>query len=105
MIRGNDTQRKQQSLLDDAEVRAHLDKLRADYELAHSNRRLTVYPPPRTRSHKIQQRRLPKSITTIRLSQDVLAAFRATGKGWQSRMNEALSEFVAEGRVLPPNQE
>ena len=33
---------------------------------------------------------------TIRLSPDVLAAFKATGKGWQSHIDEALKEWVQE---------
>ncbi len=32
----------------------------------------------------------PKRIVTIRLDQDVIEHFRAQGKGWQSRVNEAL---------------
>lgn len=32
----------------------------------------------------------PKVSTTIRLDADVLAAFKASGAGWQSRMNAAL---------------
>ncbi len=32
----------------------------------------------------------PKVSTTIRLSQDVLAALRATGKGWQTRVEQTL---------------
>jgi uncharacterized protein (DUF4415 family) len=31
-----------------------------------------------------------KQQVTLRLDQDVLATFRATGSGWQSRINEAL---------------
>ena len=31
-----------------------------------------------------------KTSVTLRLDSDVLAIFRATGKGWQSRMNAAL---------------
>jgi len=30
------------------------------------------------------------------LSLDVLKAFRATGKGWQTRMNEALKDWLKE---------
>ena len=40
----------------------------------------------------------PKLSTTIRLSADVLAYFRATGKGWQTRMDDALKEYVASHR-------
>lgn len=41
------------------------------------------------------QRGRPKELvtkvsTTLRLDPDVLAAFKAQGPGWQSRMNEAL---------------
>ena len=32
----------------------------------------------------------PKRRITLRLDGDVLESFRATGPGWQSRMNEAL---------------
>ena len=32
----------------------------------------------------------PKISTTLRLDPEVLAAFKSTGPGWQSRMNEAL---------------
>jgi uncharacterized protein (DUF4415 family) len=38
----------------------------------------------------------PKIFTGIRLDPDVLEAFRATGKGWQTRMNEALKEWLKE---------
>ncbi len=39
----------------------------------------------------------PKISTTIRLDADVLEAFRATGQGWQSRINEALRLAVKKG--------
>jgi uncharacterized protein (DUF4415 family) len=32
----------------------------------------------------------PKKQISIRLDEDVLAKFKATGKGWQARINEAL---------------
>ena len=37
----------------------------------------------------------PKKSISIRLSPDVLEYFRATGKGWQTRINEVLKEHVA----------
>jgi len=37
----------------------------------------------------------PKVFTSIRLDADVLATFKATGKGWQTRINAALREWVA----------
>lgn len=32
--------------------------------------------------------------TTIRFDADVLAALKATGKGWQTRVNEAMREWI-----------
>ena len=36
----------------------------------------------------------PKVAVSIRLDPEVLAYFRATGRGWQSRINEALRKAV-----------
>ncbi len=36
----------------------------------------------------------PKQRITLRVDSDVLDSFRATGAGWQSRMNEALRRAV-----------
>ncbi|MBU6163320.1 MAG: BrnA antitoxin family protein [Myxococcales bacterium] len=36
-----------------------------------------------------------KVALTVRYDADVIAAFRATGKGWQTRMNDALREWLA----------
>jgi len=40
-----------------------------------------------------------KPATTIRLSPEVMDAFRATGRGWQTRIDAVLREAVAAGRV------
>jgi uncharacterized protein (DUF4415 family) len=37
---------------------------------------------------------VPKKSICIRLSPDVAEAFRATGKGWQTRMNAALADWL-----------
>jgi len=36
-----------------------------------------------------------KEAVNIRFSPDILAAFRATGRGWQTRINDALREWLA----------
>ena len=36
----------------------------------------------------------PKELISIRLSPDVLAHFRASGPGWQTRIDEVLREVV-----------
>ena len=35
-----------------------------------------------------------KSPTTIRLDDDILATFKSTGKGWQTRVNNILREWL-----------
>jgi uncharacterized protein (DUF4415 family) len=37
-----------------------------------------------------------KEQVAVRYDPEVLAAFRATGKGWQTRMNEALKDWLKE---------
>jgi uncharacterized protein (DUF4415 family) len=37
----------------------------------------------------------PKVQTAIRFDPDVLAGLRATGKGWQTRVNDALRDWLA----------
>lgn len=37
-----------------------------------------------------------KESQTVRFDRDIIAAFKATGKGWQTRMNEALREWLKE---------
>lgn len=41
-----------------------------------------------------------KSATTIRLDEDVLAAFKATGQGWQTRMNNALKDWLKTHQLI-----
>jgi uncharacterized protein (DUF4415 family) len=36
-----------------------------------------------------------KVSTTVRFDGDVVAGFRAMGRGWQTRMNDALREWLA----------
>ena len=37
----------------------------------------------------------PKQLVSVRYSPEVLAYFKATGEGWQSRMDRVLREYVA----------
>ena len=53
--------------------------------------RLAAAPVLRGRPHA----RDPKISTTIRLSRLVLEHFKAGGKGWQTRIDAALAEWLA----------
>lgn len=38
----------------------------------------------------------PKVSVTIRFSQEVIEYFKSSGKGWQTRMDQALKEWIKE---------
>jgi len=40
----------------------------------------------------------PKKSTTLRLDPEVLDFFKAHGKGWQSKINEVLQDYVASAK-------
>jgi uncharacterized protein (DUF4415 family) len=54
----------------------------------------------RMRGERGPQKAPVKERVGLRLDADVVAHFRATGPGWQSRMNEVLKKHVM-GDVLP----
>jgi len=75
------------------EVRAHLEQLRRSH--ARMNGILppplpvrTPAPPPKPRVRKIR--------TTLRLSPEVVEEFKASGPGWQTRMDAELLRLVTE---------
>jgi uncharacterized protein (DUF4415 family) len=43
----------------------------------------------------------PKVFTAIRLDADLVDAFKSTGKGWQTRINAALRQFIQEHPLAP----
>jgi uncharacterized protein (DUF4415 family) len=42
----------------------------------------------------------PKVLLSIRYDADIIERFRATGEGWQTRMNDALREWLREHQRL-----
>jgi len=53
--------------------------------------------PPRVRGPQKAPRKTPVS---LRLDDSVLAAFRATGNGWQTRVNEVLREWLKQHKPV-----
>ncbi len=54
---------------------------------------------------RLVRRGRPKASTTkqsltVRYDQDIVLAFKATGKGWQSRMNDALRDWLKVHRMI-----
>jgi uncharacterized protein (DUF4415 family) len=69
------------------------DWISTDEELANARPFAEVFPDlaesiRRTRGRPAAEN--PKKQVTLRLDADVLERFRASGRGWQRRMNEAL---------------
>jgi len=50
----------------------------------------------RKRGERGPQKEPTKIPLTVRYSREVVDYFKSTGAGWQSRMNEALQEWVAQ---------
>ncbi len=65
------------------------DDLRPEYDL--QALRLRKTGPARTRGPQKAPTKVP---TTIRLDPDVLEGLRATGKGWQTRANAVLRDWL-----------
>ena len=40
----------------------------------------------------------PKKAVNLRLSPEILSAFKSTGRGWQTRINDALRDWLKEHR-------
>jgi uncharacterized protein (DUF4415 family) len=51
------------------------------------------------RGERGPQKAPTKVPTTIRFDADVLAALKASGKGWQTRVNEAMRDWLKTHRV------
>lgn len=52
-----------------------------------------------TRRARGPNKRPTKEQVAVRYSPEVLAYFRATGTGWQTRMDEALREYVSQHKA------
>ena len=62
---------------------------RASFQLTDSDPILLLKPRGRPPAASVKVR------TTIRLSPEVIASFRAAGAGWQTRVDAALKEWLA----------
>jgi len=63
-----------------------------EWEAAKPSMRIGARPVGRPKTD------MPRPRVTLRMDPDVLAAWRATGRGWQTRINAVLREAVAAGR-------
>ena len=55
----------------------------------------------RYRGQRGLQKAPTKELISLRVDQDVVAAFRATGSGWQGRANQALRSYAKKVGLTP----
>lgn len=84
----------------DAEMEAFAADVRESIAQAKRGEVARVHTPADIATYKARGRPVgsvkgdAKQAVTVRYSPDVLAAFRATGAGWQTRMNDALKDWL-----------
>ena len=70
--------------------------LRGEYAAVHTPQQIAA----RKRGRPVGTVRTGAKVsTTIRFDPDLLAALKATGAGWQTRVNEVLREAVRRGKL------
>jgi uncharacterized protein (DUF4415 family) len=82
-----------EDIIHDADSPATTEADWADAFMSHSAAELHTEAARRARGcnkHPVKKQ------VAIRFDEDVLNQFRATGKGWQTRMNDALKEWLKE---------
>ena len=84
----------------DAEMQVFAEDVRQSIAQARRGEAARAHTPADIARYKARGRPVgsmkpnAKQAVTVRYSPDVLAAFKATGQGWQARMNDALSEWL-----------
>jgi uncharacterized protein (DUF4415 family) len=100
---------KEESMIINAGIAADPDTRELDATWFSKARPARNFFPPGTYTALVamnRQRGRPKAeetsvATTIRLDADLLAAFKLTGQGWQTRMNAALRQYIIEHPIEP----
>ena len=84
----------------DEEMKAFAADVRESIAQAKRGEFARVHTPADISAYKARGRPIgstkddAKQAVTVRYSPDVLAAFRASGAGWQTRMNDALKDWL-----------
>ena len=65
-----------------------------DFEKAHPSREVMPASLLRKLGVRGPQKAPTKELISIRLTRDVVESFRATGDGWQSRVDHALQDWL-----------
>lgn len=84
---------------EDPEMKAFEDALLRSLDQATRGEFAAVHTPEQIERRRAgrpagSRKAAPKKTTSIRFDPDVLEALKATGKGWQTRVNDAMREWV-----------
>lgn len=75
-------------------TQADIDNALAFQQMPEQLQSLVLQSQAKKRGRPLSQNK--KVSVTIRYSSNVIEAFKATGKGWQSRMNKVLEDYIAQ---------
>ena len=78
---------------DDGEVRELTEQDLAQFKPAHEVLPASLMTKLKKMGRPVSEN--PKIATTVRLSPEVVEYFKAGGKGWQTRLDTVLREYVA----------
>lgn len=83
----------------DAEMQAFANDVLESIRQARRGEHAAVHTPEQIAARRVGRptgsvKATPKRSTTIRFDVDVLDALKATGRGWQTRVNDAMREWV-----------
>lgn len=75
-------------------TQADIDNALAFQQMPEQLQSLVLQSQAKKRGRPLSQNK--KVSVTIRYSSNVIEAFKTTGKGWQSRMNKVLEDYIAQ---------
>jgi uncharacterized protein (DUF4415 family) len=88
----------------DLEMRAFEEGLLLSLHQAKRGEYAAVHTPEQIMARRLGRPPLaaPKQAVKVRLDADLLASLRATGRGWQTRVNAFLNEGMKAGKFATP---
>jgi uncharacterized protein (DUF4415 family) len=86
----------------DPEMREFEESLLLSLDQAQKEEYATVHTPEQIASRRAGRPPLaaPKQAVKMRLDEDILVALRASGRGWQTRVNAILKEALNTGKLI-----
>ena len=93
MARGSESEDRAQAARGEAEMLRMLREAQETVDMLHARETRRTAVPDGWEMVPLEQR-IPKQKITLRIDGDVIDFFRATGTGWQTRLNAVLRLFM-----------